>query len=308
MYDPSKPYKVQIFELIEKTWATPYVDVQKNIYPVFIEKISGLKVDHTDGIGTKGDYHWSQRTFKNAVHDALAMNLNDLALVRAVPYKLQNHITLPVDNHQYILDIVESLSEECQKRNIAMTGGETSIHNNIPSLDISMTVSGFITEPKPNQCKAGDTLIGIKSAGLHSNGFTKIRELFGDEMRKEFTHPTRIYHDEVVNVCNKYEVNGMMHITGGAFTKLHDIIQDVDVYIERYSPDAIFHEIYKKGVSDTEMYAIFNCGVGYVLSVPSHSSDSILNSLTDAFELGKVTKGHGQIRIESAFSNKTVTF
>lgn len=308
MYDPSKPYKTQIFELIEKTWDTSLVEIKKNIYPVFKEKVSGWKVDHTDGIGTKGDYHWSQKTFKNAVLDALAMNLNDLALVRATPYKLQNHIILPEDNHQYILEIVEYLSEECQKRNIVMTGGETSIHNNIPSLDISITVSGFIKDLKPNMCKVGDVLIGIKSNGLHSNGFTKVRELFDDENREEFTRPTRIYLDEVLSVCERFNVNGMMHMTGGSFTKLKDIAENVDIKIYRNKSHEIFYEIYNKGVTDKEMYTIFNCGVGFILSVPHDSKKDVLNNLTDAFELGEVVKGTGDIVIESAFSKKTVTF
>ncbi|HEC32746.1 MAG TPA: hypothetical protein ENI63_00610 [Candidatus Kaiserbacteria bacterium] len=307
MYNPSKPYKAKIFELIKKTWNTPLIEVKKDIYPVFKEKISGWKVDHTDGIGTKGDYHWSQKTFKNAVLDALAMNLNDLALVRAIPYKLQNHIILPEDNHKYILEIVEHLSKECQKRHIVMTGGETSIHNNITSLDISMTVSGFIKDLKQNMCKVGDVLIGIRSNGLHSNGFTKVRELFGNENREEFTRPTHIYLDEVLNVCDKFNVNGMMHITGGSFTKLKDITGNVDIKIYRDKPHKIFYEIYNKGVTDKEMYTIFNCGIGFILSVPNDSKKDVINNLTDAFEIGEVVKGKGNIIIESSFSENTIT-
>lgn len=80
MYDPTKPYKKQILELIKQTWETPYVSVKGDIYPIIERKFSYPEVDHTDGIGTKGVYHWQQRTFGNAALDALAMNLNDLAL------------------------------------------------------------------------------------------------------------------------------------------------------------------------------------------------------------------------------------
>src|SRR5262245_13478561 len=128
MYNPTKPYKHQILRLIESTWRTHHVHVERGLYPVIIKKFNLPEIHHTDGLGTKGAYHWKKRTFKNAVVDALAMNLNDLAMVGAIPYSVQNHIVLPKDDHQAILTIVRSLARECKKRNIAMTGGETSIH------------------------------------------------------------------------------------------------------------------------------------------------------------------------------------
>ena len=151
MYDPTKPYKKQIFELIEKTWDNPYISVKKDVYSIIRKNFDLPEIDHSDGIGSKGVYHWERRTFRNAVLDTLAMNLNDLALMRAVPYKLQNHIIIPEDDKKAILEIVSSLSEICQERKIAITGGETSIHNNINGMDIGMTVSGVLPTEKPNQ-------------------------------------------------------------------------------------------------------------------------------------------------------------
>lgn len=91
MYNPTKPYKHKIIELIQSTWRTPHVTVSKGLYPVISKKHKTREVEHTDGIGTKGIYHWKKRTFKHAVLDALAMNLNDLAMVGAVPITLQKH-------------------------------------------------------------------------------------------------------------------------------------------------------------------------------------------------------------------------
>ena len=129
MYNPTKPYKKKISEFIKQTWETPYISVSEGAYPVIKKKFSYPEIDHTDGIGTKGIYHWQEGTFKNAVIDALAMNLNDLAVVRAMPYKLQNHIMVPEEDER-ILEIIKTLVEECKKRNIAITGGENSFHNN----------------------------------------------------------------------------------------------------------------------------------------------------------------------------------
>lgn len=312
MYDPRKPYKQQILRLIRTTWKTPYLSVQEGIYPIFKRKFSYPEVEHTDGIGTKGIYHWRKRTFRNAVLDALAMNLNDLAIVGAVPYKLQSHIVLPKDDHEAILSIVRSLGKECKKRRIAITGGETSIHDDAQGMDISMTVSGFVSNPKPNRFKIGDVLIGIRSGGLHSNGLTKIRELFKKEWRKEFVAPTRIYADEILKLLGKYKIHGMMHITGGAFTKLKDILsEELDVVLEgslKLAPQKIFYEIYKRGLPDEEMYKTFNCGIGFVLSVDVKDAKKVVKKLKNADILGHIVRGRGRIVIHSSFSTKKVVF
>jgi len=309
MYNQTKPYKYKILKLIESTWDTPYVEVKRSLYPIIKKKISFAEIQHTDGIGTKGFYHWNKRTFQNAVLDALAMNLNDLAMVGAIPYTLQNHIVLPKDDHKAILDIVSSLAKECRKRKIAMTGGETSIHSDMSGMDISITVSGFIKNIRENQCKVGDILVGIKSNGLHSNGITKVREIFGKKSRKEFTEPTRIYIDEILSLLNKHKVHGMMHITGGAFTKLRDILGKVDIVVHQpkaLQPQDIFREIYKKGVSDKTMYSTFNCGIGFILSVPKNEVGQIMRHIKNAAVIGEVIRGSGQIHIKSAFSGKMI--
>ncbi len=322
MYNPEKPYKDRINELIRNTWETPHVSVRKNKgepYAVIEKKFSAVEVDHVDGIGTKGVYHWEKRTFRNAVLDAMAMNLNDLLLMRARAYRLQNHIMIPEDNNKAILEIVKSLSDECRKRDIAITGGETSIHNNIKGLEIGVTVSGFVENYKENKFQSGDLLIGIASSGLHSNGFTRVRELFKDEFRKEFVLPTLIYSDVLLDVLNKHEVHGMMHITGGAFTKLKPLLDNADASINRkhkLNPHKIFLEIYNKGVSDEEMYKTFNCGIGFVLSYPFKSSHSNLIAELNlrglkadviGFVQGFNKQRKNKIIIESKFSNKKIT-
>ena len=98
MYNTTKPYIPKILDLIK--------DCKKDI-PA-----------STDGIGTKGVYHWRQRTFRNAVLDALAMNLNDMAVIRAKATGLHNHIMIPQDDEEAILEIVDNLAEECRRRNI----------------------------------------------------------------------------------------------------------------------------------------------------------------------------------------------
>lgn len=310
MYRPSKPYKHKIIEAIRKTWRTPYASISFNTYPVIRKKFSFAEVDHTDGIGTKGVYHWQRGTLREAVIDALAMNLNDLAIVRATPYKMSNHITVPVEDKR-VLKIVEAMAEECFKRNIAIAGGENSFHDTMEGIDISMTVSGFITRPKQNRCVIGDVLVGLKSSGVHANGMTKVRQLFGNKVLPAFTVPTAIYSDLVLKLVNTYDINGMMHITGGAFSKIKDILIDADARIivpQKLTPQEIFYTIYKKGVSSEDMYSTFNCGVGFVLSMPERDAQIIVKKYRIAGIIGRITKGKGVVRIQSAFDATEVEF
>jgi len=313
MYNPSKPFKHEMLRLIQQTWNTPHVEVSSGIYPIVKKKFSYLEIDHTDGIGSKAQYHWKKKTFKAAVLDALAMNLNDLALARATPYKLQNHLAMPEDNHEIMLEIIKHLSEECKKRNIAITGGETT--QQASSFDITITLSGFIPNIKENKTKKGDVIIGIKSSGLHSNGFTRIREIFKEEIRKEFAEPTLIYADTILELDKRFTINGMMHMTGGAFTKLKDIAEKVDLEITRnhsLHPQPIFQELSQKGIQDEEMYRTFNCGIGFILSTLEEESNEIIKEIKKAgFQadiIGKALSGTGKIKIQSMFSNKIVEF
>lgn len=306
-YNPLKPYKHEILRLIETTWNTPYIKVERGLYPTFRKLFEYSEVDHTDGIGTKGTYHWAQKTWGNAAIDALAMNLNDLLLIGAKAYKLQNHITLPKDDTFVISEIVQAIATECKKRNIAMTGGETSIHPNISGLDISMTVSGFIPERQENRLHIGDALIGIKSSGLHSNGFSLVHQLFGDEQRQEFTVPTAIYTEDIEEIRKRTQVHGCMHITGGAYTKLFDILpENADVVLEQsetLKPQEIFYQLYQRGTSDETMYKTFNCGVGFIFSCPP---DMLPPLPLHMAILGNVVSGTRHIRIHSAFSDTDV--
>lgn len=308
MYDPAKPYKKQILNLIQQTWETPYVSVRDGIVK---KKFPYKEYHHTDGIGTKGVYHLKQRSFENAVTDAMAMNLNDLALKRAIPYAIIDHLFLPQDDENAILEIIGYLVKECKKRDIAITGGETAIHDNMEGLEISITILGFVKKPKSNKFQAGDALIGIESNGLHSNGFTKVREVFGDEYRSEFIRPTNIYLDTILDLDEKYDIHGMMHITGGAYNKLIDLLDDSDAYIRRdhkLEPQLIFRELYEKGIDDKKMYKTFNCGTGFILSSSPKECEIIISEISDfnADIIGEIIPGNNKVRIKSKFSNKKI--
>ncbi len=239
------------------------------------------------------------------------MNLNDLVIMGAKPYAVVDHLLLPRDDKKIILEIIKYLSQECQKRNMAITGGETSYHNNLKGIDLSITMLGFIEKPRKNEFRIGDVLIGLESNGLHSNGFTKIRETFGKRCLSGFIAPTFIYFDTIYQLMKKFDIHGMVHITGGAFAKLKDILNNADAKIKqnhKLKPQKIFRQLYKKGISDKDMYKTFNCGMGFILSVNPKVANKILSEIKDfkADIIGKIIPGTGKVKIESAFSNKEI--
>jgi phosphoribosylformylglycinamidine cyclo-ligase len=334
MYDTTKPYKVQIQQAIRSTWETPYAKafvVKGSPYP-FVERknrvlwpaghrrpvISRIEVDHTDGIGTKGSIHAMARTWEYAVQDALAMNLNDLLVVRARPYKLQNHLTIQHDDHEAILAVVSALAGECMGRSIILTGGETSIHDNIVGMDLSITVTGFVPEVRQNEFRIGDVLIGLPSTGAHANGFTFIRKTLGG--RRDMVTPTKIYWDEVYPVVNSTEyeddIHGMVHIAGGGFTRLLDYADIGTIHLRKWkNRPAIFGEIYDYcqqktfgGEADNKlMYSTFNCGIGFILAVSRDKSEELATILKGEI-IGEVTDGASRVEIESIFDNNLLEF
>jgi phosphoribosylformylglycinamidine cyclo-ligase len=313
MYDTTKPYKKQILELVKQTWETPYISLKEGVVK---EKFNYGKYRHVDGIGTKGIYLYEQEYLEGAVIDAMAMNLNDLLMVRATPYEIVDHLFYPEDDKEAILETIGYLVKECKKRDIAITGGETAIHNNMKGLELSITMLGFIKKPELNKFEVGDVLIGVESNGLHSNGFTKVREILGEDYQKyinELIKPTLIYSDSILELIENVEIHGMQHITGGAFTKLKDLLKGCNALITKehnLEPQEIFKELYGKGISDAEMYKTFNCGIGFVLGAPEYEVDKIISEIKSIKSgvIGRIISGSGKVKIESKFSDKEIKY
>jgi phosphoribosylformylglycinamidine cyclo-ligase len=311
MYDTTKPYTKKLLEIRKSTWETPYIYVSDEWEGLTLSKRkkpydSYFEADETDGIGTKGYYHRKYGTLKNAVLDSIAMNLNDMLLSRATPYRLIDHIMSPEEDS--LLKIFEELASECRKRKIAITAGESAVINTLDGIEMGIFLTGFVETPVPNRFMSGDCLVGFHSNGLHSNGFTKVRELFGDEFRQEFVEPTRLYYDELHEVVKNTEVHGMAHITGGAFTKLRGRLNNLDAVIEDNGliPHKIFYEIYDKGLSDRDMYEKFNCGTGFIISTSPSWAEKMVVECERAEIIGKVVPGKGKVKINSAFSDSVI--
>lgn len=321
MYDSTKPYIPEVLRLIATTWETEHVSVG-NDGSVREKPSWGFqypRYPHTDGIGTKGFYHWKKRTLREAVEDVLAANLNDLLVARATAYEAIPTISLPEDDHEVVFEVTRYLAMECLARGIAIPCGETEILNTLDGMNVSLAVRGFIANRRQNRFQVGDMLIGVASAGLHTNGFTLVRDVFGEEFRPEFVEPSANYYDVYRFLClanEGWEVHGMAHITGGGFMRLLKMIShDEDIRISHGSllPQGIFYDLYSRGVSDEIMYKTFNCGIGFIFSVAASHAQHYLALFNDIAQLrtdviGEVTTGSGRIMIRSSFAPGWIIF
>lgn len=306
MYNATKPYKKKILELIESTWNTPYIKVTKGVYPHFVANHgSKYEIDHTDGIGSKGVLHWEKRTFREAVQDAIAMNINDLTCAWAAPYKLQAHLILPQDNHKAILEILEFLCEVCKSREIAITGGETAIHDNLEGMELSLTVSGFVENIELNKAQVGDLVVGRPSSGPHSNGYTLLRKLLHDPP----TTPTTVYSNgQMVNA------HSITHLAGGAFSRLVDVLEpNQDMILELPPSDEFWSNVFQRLCgyytepprdAARQMLSTFNCGWGMIYTIAADD----LALAEESKVLGKIVPGSGLVQVTSHLPEVTSHF
>jgi phosphoribosylformylglycinamidine cyclo-ligase len=338
MYNPTKPYNKQTIKTIKKTWGNRVVEVGPYAMVEMGNKRLGLF--HTDGIGTKGYLHWKQGTFKAAAQDALAMNVDDSIMVGVYPEVVVDHLMLEKQNELAIFEFTNELSNLCKKMGIIIAGGETAITNTIKGMEAGITTYGTIAKKdiiKP-KVRPGDKVIGIESSGIHSNGITLAIEGLSmtrqnveegllkctlpykpyNTIGQELTIPTHIYLpslEEVVNL-NRKQISSMMHITGGAFTKLLDIAGDNLIHITRdndLNPQKLFRHIMEGyALSSSQMYEFFNCGIGYVITCRPNVANDIVDILNEKFHadiIGKVSKsGRPAVKIESKLSKETLTY
>ena len=240
--------------------------------------------DSADTIGTKADLHWQARTFTAAAQDAFAMNANDLYRDRCEPLKLNDVIMIEREDEEAIAELTEGLADLSTARGIQMGDGETAILDTMPGFELSVTMTGAAIDEGENRYQSGDTLVGIPSSGIHSNGLTDARRLFGEDWPRELLTPTRIYDEVARLIKDGHKLHGMTHVTGGGLSKLRT--KGLNFMISETHPkpsSQIFHQIFERWIDeagarfssgteshwvDKRMHLKFNSGIGFVLGAP----------------------------------------
>ena len=256
----------------------------------------------TDGVGSKLLLAEEMDSIHTVGIDCVAMNTNDLICVGAEPLSFVDYVALDKPDEELMAKIGMGLAEGCKQSNCTLSGGETAI---LPELvhgfDIAGTSVGYVKQDKiidGTKIAEGDVLIGLKSSGPHSNGYTLIRKLFdGDkELGKKLVEPTRIYVKEVMNLIKQVNVHGIAHITGGGLDNISRINDNFQYVIDNPLPVLpVFDWLQKKGnVEDKEMYRTFNMGMGMMVVVDEKDAGEVVSILgSDAQIIGSVRSGKG---------------
>ena len=261
----------------------------------------------TDGVGSKLLLAEEMDSIHTVGIDCVAMNTNDLICVGAEPLSFVDYVALDKPDEELMAKLGKGLAEGCKQSNCTLSGGETAI---LPELvhgfDIAGTSVGYVKQDEiidGTKIAEGDVLIGLKSSGPHSNGYTLIRKLFnGDkEIGKQLVEPTRIYVKEVMNLIKQVEVHGIAHITGGGLDNISRINNGFQYVIDNPLPiPPVFDWLQKRGEIETkEMYRTFNMGMGMIIIVDKNDTEKSLSLLGKYAQIiGSVKNGNGVIHTE----------
>ncbi|PBO81864.1 MAG: phosphoribosylformylglycinamidine cyclo-ligase [Methanobacteriota archaeon] len=256
----------------------------------------------TDGVGSKLLLAEELDSIPTVGIDCVAMNVNDLICVGTEPLSFVDYVALDKPDEDLMAKIGMGLAEGCRQANCTLSGGETAI---LPELvngfDIAGTSVGYVKQEDiidGTKISEGDVLIGLKSSGPHSNGYTLIRKLFdGDaEIGKQLIEPTKIYVKEIMELSGQIDVHGIAHITGGGLDNISRINDNYQYVIDNPLPVLpVFDWLQEKGsIEDKEMYRTFNMGMGMMVVVDEKDTEKALSILgSDAQIIGSVRNGKG---------------
>ena len=278
-------------------------------------------VSGTDGVGTKLKLAFLLDKHNTIGIDCVAMCVNDIACAGGEPLFFLDYIACGKNDPEKIATIVSGVAEGCIQSGAALIGGETAEMPGFYPID-EYDLAGFavgVVDKKNlitgENIKAGDTLIGIASSGVHSNGFSLVRKVFkmteealntyydslGTTLGEALIVPTKIYVKALKSVKDAgVTIKGCSHITGGGFYEniprmLPDGVRAV-VDKNSYEVPAIFKMLMADGdIEEEMMYNTFNMGIGMVLAIDSNDVEATMKALEAAGEkaciLGKVEAG-----------------
>jgi len=286
-----------------------------------------ILVSGTDGVGTKLDLAFKMDKHDTIGIDAVAMCINDVLCQGAKPLFFLDYIATGKLIPEKMASIVEGIAEGCRQSGAALIGGETA---EMPGIyqeghyDIAGFAVGVVDEKDVitgQKVQVGDKLIGLKSSGVHSNGFSLVRKIIFDVMKKDLNDyeealgmklgealltPTKIYVNDVYPLIEKFDIHAISHITGGGVYEnlprvLHDGIS-AKWDLSNYQIPPIFQLLEKWGnVDRKEMFGTFNMGIGMVLVVANDQYDDILADLNsrqiDYVEMGEIIEGNKEVEL-----------
>lgn len=271
-------------------------------------------VSGTDGVGTKLKIAFLLDKHDTVGIDCVAMCVNDIACAGGEPLFFLDYIACGKNEPEKIATIVSGVAEGCKQSNAALIGGETAEMPGfypVDEYDLAGFAVGVVDEKDlitGKDIKAGDTLIGIASSGVHSNGFSLVRKVFnmtqeslntyydslGKTLGEALIAPTKIYVKTLRNIKEAgVKIKGCSHITGGGFYEniprmLPDGIR-AEVKKDSYEIPPIFKMLSQDGdIAEEMMYNTFNMGIGMVLAITPEDVNATVKAIEAAGETAYV--------------------
>ena len=261
-----------------------------------------------DGVGSKVLVAQELRKYDTIGIDLVAMNVNDLICVGAEPLALLDYLAMEKINPEIAKEICVGLYEGARLAGISIIGGETATLPDIIKgidewgFDLAGTAVGIVKKDKiitGDKISPGDSILGFKSNGIHSNGLTLARKVLPKDMWLDLLLPTRIYVKEIMTLISEYDVHGLAHITGGGFKNLERLSDYGFMLNNLPKPHPIFTKIQTEAeISDEDMYRTFNMGIGFCAIVDKKDAEDIVSKY-DCCVIGEVTGGKGVKIIKS---------
>ena len=284
-----------------------------------------ILVAGTDGVGTKLKYAFLLNKHDTIGIDAVAMCVNDIVCQGAKPLFFLDYYACGRLYPEAESEVIKGIAEGCKQSGCALIGGETA---EMPGFypdgeyDLAGFAVGIVDKKKVingKDIKAGDVLVGIKSSGVHSNGYSLVRKLFGDENKEELEKyderlgatvaevllkPTKIYVKSILSLLEKVAVKGIAHITGGGFIEnIPRILPEgvsAEIVKNSYEVPAVFKVMQEKAeITDEQIYNTFNMGIGMVVCVSPENVEETIASLTASGEevcvVGRVVEGDRKV-------------
>lgn len=293
----------------------------------FTNMTEPVLLSSTDGVGTKLKLAQMMDKHDTVGIDLVAMCVNDLICQGAKPLFFLDYIATGKLVAEQVEQIVSGIVEGCKMAGCALIGGETAEMPGMYSED-EYDLAGFSVGIADREkivsgknVKSGDTLIGIASSGVHSNGFSFVRKIFLDKygytldqhieelgmtLGDALLTPTKIYVKLVLDLIEKYELKAIAHITGGGvienITRVIPKGLGIDINKNSWEKPAIFKMIESfNAVDERELHKSFNMGIGLVLIVDKENVNEIVDYIntTDekAYIIGEVVDTHEGVEL-----------
>jgi phosphoribosylformylglycinamidine cyclo-ligase len=282
----------------------------------------------TDGVGTKVIIAQRLGCYHTVGIDLVAMVVDDLVTCGAEPLFMTDYVVCGRIRPQRVAAIVCGVAEGCLLAGCALVGGETAEHPGHlgpDDFDLAGAATGVVEADDllgPQRVRAGDTVIALASSGLHSNGFSLVRQVveapgsgldldrqpaeLGQPLGAELLTPTRVYARDCLALAASCDLRALAHVTGGGLAaNLSRVLPaHADAVVDRstWKIPPVFGMLAARGRLDgPEMERVFNMGVGMVAIVGPDDGDRALGLLAEAgvpaWAAGEVTAGSGQGRL-----------